>query len=157
MRSIGTSGIPSAASAKVLIDKVSSEAPLPPTVEAENGTIIVRWRPRRNQGLQSVITRFTSTNGWRARLRSRNDRIPSRWSAKRSDLLVAISARNGAEEPSPTSSEPAEGRSPSDRLSARMVPSRREPGVCATADVSASRGQPLNANGVEITRYTIER
>ena len=153
---VGTSD-PSAASAEVLID-MRPEAPLPPTVEAENGAIIVRWRPPTNQG--SAIRSYTLyvyENGG-----ARQIEVPGNVTEYRVDGLrngqtysVAISARNGAEEPSPTSQN-------SQKVVPFGPPERTDGIRVENLGGSGDRGRVRftwptpNANGAEITRYTIE-
>ena len=153
---VGTSD-PSAVSAEVLID-MRPEAPLPPTVEAENGAIIVRWRPPTNQG--SAIKNYTLyvyENGG-----ARQIEVPGNVTEYRVDGLrngqtysVAISARNGAEEPSPTSQN-------SQKVVPFGPPERTDSIRVENLGGSGDRGRVRftwptpNANGAEITRYTIE-
>lgn len=153
---VGTSD-PSAASAEVLID-MRPEAPLPPTVEPENGAIIVRWRPPTNQGSAiKSYTLYVYENGG-----ARQIEVPGNVTEYRVDGLrngqtysVAISARNGAEEPSPTSQN-------SQKVVPFGPPERTDGIRVENLGGSGDRGRVRftwptpNANGAEITRYTIE-
>ena len=148
---------PSAASPEVLID-MRPEAPLAPTVEPENGAIVVKWTPPTNQG--SAIKNYTLyvyENGG-----ARQIEVPGNVTEWRVDGLrngqtysVAISAKNGAEEPSPTSQNSAKVTpfGPPDRTDGVRV--ENIGGQGNTGRVRFTWTTP-RTNGAEITRYTIE-
>lgn len=147
----------SAPSGEVLID-MRPEAPLAPTVEAENGAITVRWQPPTNQG--SAIRNYTLyvyENGG-----ARQIEVPGNATEWRVDGLrngqtysVAISARNGAEEPSPTSqnSQKVVPFGPPERTDGIRI--ENIGGTGSQGRVRITWPTP-NANGAEITRYSIE-
>ncbi len=148
---------PSAASPEVLID-MRPEAPLAPRVEPENGAIVVKWTPPTNQG--SAIRNYTLyvyENGGARQIEVPGDVTEWRVDGLRNGQTysVAISAKNGAEEPSPTSQNSAKVTpfGPPDRTDGVRV--ENIGGQGNTGRVRFTWTTP-RTNGAEITRYTID-
>ena len=134
------------------------EAPLAPTVEPENGAIVVKWRPPTNQG--SAIKNYTLyvyENGGARQIEVPGDVTEWRVDGLRNGQTysVAISARNGAEEPSPTSqnSQKVVPFGPPERTDGVRV--ENIGGQGNTGRVRFTWTTP-RTNGAEITRYTID-
>ena len=134
------------------------EAPLAPRVEPENGAIVVKWTPPTNQG--SAIRNYTLyvyENGGARQIEVPGDVTEWRVDGLRNGQTysVAISAKNGAEEPSPTSQNSAKVTpfGPPDRTDGVRV--ENIGGQGNTGRVRFTWTTP-RTNGAEITRYTID-